>query len=96
MDQYLNVNDLLVYSGTVLIAVLMFSLITVSFLGCLLLALTARALQCASLKLTEAVVAQWSGWRAGIAVAPELPALAGVPQRPATESIKVLDSAAGH
>ncbi len=96
MDQSLNVNDLLVYSGTVLIAVLMFSIIAVSFLGCLLLAFAARALQWSSLKLTAAVVAQWSSWRAGDAAAPEPAVLAAAPQHPATESIKVLDSVAGH
>ncbi|MBG0740778.1 hypothetical protein IV500_15490 [Paeniglutamicibacter antarcticus] len=96
MDQYLNINDLLIYSGTVLIAVMMFAVIGVSFLGCLLLALAARALQCASLALTGAVVAQWSGWRAGSAAAPGPATVAGASQRPGTEAIQVLDSATHH
>ncbi|WP_434616090.1 hypothetical protein [Arthrobacter sp. A5] len=95
MDQYLTVNDLLVYSGTLLIAAAMFAIIGVAFLGCLLLALAARGLQWASLKLTDAVLRQWAEWHQhGGGTDQSVQGIAD--PRPTTEAVTVLDSAAGH
>lgn len=63
MYQDLIVNDLLIYVGTLLVAAAMFAFIALCFLGCLLVAIAARALQLAALKLAGAVHRQWAGWR---------------------------------
>ncbi len=95
MDQYLTVNDLLVYSGTLLIAAAMFAVIAVAFLGCLLVAFAARALQLVSLKLTNAVLRQWAEWHGHGPVADQM--VHGIADhRPTTEAVTLLDSATGH
>ncbi len=65
MYQDLIVNDLLIYVGTLLVAASMFAFIALCFLGCLLVAIVARSLQLAALKLAGAVRRQWAGWRIG-------------------------------
>ncbi|WP_026556195.1 hypothetical protein [Arthrobacter sp. 35W] len=59
MDNPILVNDLLVYSGTLLIGVLIFAVIAVSFLGMLLVALAARGVQMAVVPLAYALRRPW-------------------------------------
>ncbi|MBW4094410.1 MAG: hypothetical protein HIU81_02905 [Acidobacteria bacterium] len=57
-----TVNDLLVVSGTLIIAALIFGFIILSFLGALLLAGVARVAQLGSHKLAHSVDRPWGGF----------------------------------
>lgn len=59
-----TVNELLLYSGTLLVAVAMFAVMLVSFLGMLLLVLAARAVQMVLLPLADTLRRPWQLWRA--------------------------------
>ncbi|WP_427015711.1 hypothetical protein ACQCSX_12920 [Pseudarthrobacter sp. P1] len=69
MDDANTVNDLLLYSGTLLVAGVMFAVMLTAFLGMLLLALAARGVQLVVVPLAESVRRSWLLWRAALAAA---------------------------
>ncbi|MFI5084760.1 MAG: hypothetical protein ACHP7K_02400 [Actinomycetales bacterium] len=61
MDQYRIINELLVYSGTLLVALLLFGFILLSFLGVVVVALLGRLAQLGLSRTAAAAGVQWAG-----------------------------------
>ncbi|MCZ2401616.1 hypothetical protein IV498_00055 [Paenarthrobacter sp. Z7-10] len=83
-------NDLLIYGGTLLIAVAMFALIIFAFVSVLLVALSARLVQWSLVRLT---VRLYRRWRSGQVARTAIPSL--VPERQVQQVARFADSLLG-